>query len=287
MTEMKHAIFATLICALCLWITPRADARSIRVDDPGTAADCQAQGGWSTNSPGNTSAFSPGGITISATSDAVETCGGIDKTLSVNDPIFDPMGPNPNELYVSSYNRTNQSFNSAYIATSGELYQFVSATTPQGSGGAGPGQPGFAGQLLDTDIVVWTLQNGQTEVELNGWCANGSSGSFNWGGNTFKGGCGTSPTNDFIFSKSGALLGYVSDLAYNNAGGYSTIALGSGVIPGFVPANTLNGLNIGWSEKSTTTSVPEIDSASAICGFTLLIGGLTVLRAGRRTRLGA
>jgi hypothetical protein len=135
--------------------------------------------------------------------------------------------------------------NPTYTATSGEMFQFLS------------------GGKLTSQVVVFTLgtKNNTTEIELNGWCSGSSGGSFTWGGSTYKGGCGGATTTDFLFNSAKNLIGYVSD-----AGTGSIVSTTS------VP--------LGW----TATSAPEIDPASALGAFTLLAGGLAVLRGGRRTQ---
>jgi hypothetical protein len=134
---------------------------------------------------------------------------------------------------------------------------------------------GAIGIVPDAQVALWSLSVGpsgvaETEVELNGWCPGGSGASFKFGGNTYAGGCGGSPT-DLLFSAStGALLGYVSD---STTGGASTIGV----------ASTLT----GWTENGGaigggTVKAPEINASNSIVAMTLLAGGLAVLRGRRR-----
>jgi hypothetical protein len=106
----------------------------------------------------------------------------------------------------------------------------------------------------------------ETEIELNGWCPGGSGASFNFGGNTFSGGCGGSPT-DLLFSQSGSIVGYVNDAS----DGTSTIFRSTSVP--------------GWTESGVVASAPELNPSSAIAALTLLLGSLAVLRGNRRTGL--
>lgn len=148
--------------------------------------------------------------------------------------------------------------NSAFTATSGEMFQYYT-----GAIGAAP----------DAQVALWNLTTGplgaqETEIELNGWCPGGSGASFKFGGATFTGGCGGSST-DLLFSQAGSLVGYVTDAS----DGTATIHSGTSVP--------------GWTESGgVTTSAPEIDSSAAIAYFALLLGGLAVLRGGRRPLVG-
>jgi hypothetical protein len=165
-----------------------------------------------------------------------------------------PYPIQPNEAYSATVNAN-------YLATGGELYQYVSTGNVTGSGYASAGE-------MDADVVVWTLKNGDTEIELGengGWCSLGAAGaSVTWGSTTLTGGC-SSTTNDFLFNSAASLIGYVNDST-------STLSL-----------VTSTNAPPGWSETSATAA-PEIDPASAIGGLTLLAGCLVVLRGGRRMR---
>jgi hypothetical protein len=145
--------------------------------------------------------------------------------------------------------------NPAYTATSGEMFQYYASAV-----GAQP----------DAQVVLWNLTTGAfgstTEIEMNGWCPGGSGSSFKFGGNTFTGGCNGTAT-DLLFSSAGALVGYVTDAS----DGTATIHQGTSVP--------------GWTESGGTVSAPEIDLSYAIAALTLLLGGLAVLRGGRRTQI--
>jgi hypothetical protein len=143
--------------------------------------------------------------------------------------------------------------NAAYTATGGEMFQYYT---------------GAIAAVPNAQVAVWDLLTGpfgaqETELELNGWCPSGSGASVKFGGNTFTGGCGGAST-DLLFSKSGSLVGYVTDAS----DGTATIHSGASVP--------------GWTQ-SGAVSAPEIDPASAMAGLTLLLGGLAVLRGSGRT----
>jgi hypothetical protein len=144
--------------------------------------------------------------------------------------------------------------NAAFTAGSGEMFQYYS---------------GAVGAQPDAQVVIWNLTTGpfgtkESEIELNGWCPGGSGSSFKFGGITYTGGC-SGVSTDLIFSQAGSLVGYVTDAS----DGTATIHSGASVP--------------GWTESGGSVSAPEIDSATAITGLALLLGGLAVLRGGRRT----
>lgn len=146
--------------------------------------------------------------------------------------------------------------NAAYTASSGEMFQYYS---------------GAIGAQPDAQVVLWNLAAGpfgaqETEMELNGWCPGGSGASLKFGGVSLTGGCGGVST-DLLFSQAGSLLGYVTDAS----DGTGTIHSGTSVP--------------GWTASGGPVSAPEVDPSVAIAGFTLLAGGLVVLRGGRRTLL--
>jgi hypothetical protein len=144
--------------------------------------------------------------------------------------------------------------NPLYTATSGEMFQYYS---------------GAVGAQPDAQVVLWNLTTGAlgstTEIELNGWCPGGSGSSFKFGGNTFTGGCASGTSTDLLFNSANALVGYVTDAS----DGTATIHQGTS-IP-------------GWTESGGTVKAPEIDPSHALSGLTLLLGGLAVLRGGRRS----
>jgi hypothetical protein len=121
------------------------------------------------------------------------------------------------------------------------------------------------------------LAAGDTEVEFNydaSLINTKGTASFSMGGITYTS-TGTTvpaaPDNDFIFDKSGALVGALV------------------VDPTSDVASIKSGVPTGWTASGGggggTVSAPEIDPTSAIVALTLLAGGLAVLRGGRRTLL--
>jgi hypothetical protein len=165
-----------------------------------------------------------------------------------------PISSSPSDLFPAgtAFNDA-ATVNAAYTATGGEMFQYYT---------------GLIGVVPDAQVAVWDLLTGpfgakETELELNGWCPGGSGASLKFGGNTYAGGCGGAST-DLLFSQSGSLVGYVTDAS----NGTATIHAGTSVP--------------GWTE-SGVVSAPELDPSSALAGFTLLMGGLAVLRGGRRT----
>jgi hypothetical protein len=120
-------------------------------------------------------------------------------------------------------------------------------------------------------------QAGDVEVEFNyntfsnpTLATTAGTASFTMGGVTYMSSGTLLPTstdNDFLFSSTGALKG---EIVTDSSGTASVVA----------------GLPQGWTIKSGGGgggTVPEIDPASAVAGFTLLAGVLAVLRGGRRT----
>jgi hypothetical protein len=179
-----------------------------------------------------------------------------------SDDMFETGGgPIFNGLYNATFTGTNNDVN---LATSGLMLQFHNPNFPNSENDIG------------SQVVIWNLGannilggTGDVEIELNSWCIGDTSaaaaGVFMWGGNTYKGGCGSTSPNDFLFSSSGKLLGYIND-------GTDGSLTRSGTVPS------------GWTVTSGSTSAPEIDPTSAVAAFTLLVGGLVVLRGGRRMR---
>jgi hypothetical protein len=97
--------------------------------------------------------------------------------------------------------------------------------------------------------------------------------SFTLGGSTFTSLGGILPTttdNDFIFGAGGLFLGSISTTS------------GNPVFSSAVP----DGWTCTGSCGGTVASAPEIDASSSIAAFTLLVGGLAVLR-GRRKLIAA
>jgi hypothetical protein len=164
-----------------------------------------------------------------------------------------PDSSNPSDLFPNGTSVNDAgTFNALFTATGGEMFQYYT---------------GAIQAVPNAQVAVWDLSTGpfgsqETELELNGWCPGGSGASLKFGGNTYTGGCGGSST-DLLFSQSGSLVGYVTDAS----NGTATIHAGTSVP--------------GWTE-SGVVSAPEMDPSSAIAGLTLLLGGLAVLRGGRR-----
>jgi hypothetical protein len=115
------------------------------------------------------------------------------------------------------------------------------------------------------------LAAGDTEVQFNydpSLASTKGIASFTMGGVTFTSNGPLLPTgtdDDFLFSASGALLGALS----LDSNGNTVLTTG-------VPT--------GWTASGGgSVSAPEIDSAQALSGLVLLLGGLTVLRGGWRS----
>jgi hypothetical protein len=163
-----------------------------------------------------------------------------------------PISSSPSDLFPNGTSVNDAgTVNPSFTATGGEMFQYYT---------------GGIVAVPNAQVAVWDLLTGpfgaqETELELNGWCPGGSGASLKFGGNTFTGGCGGTST-DLLFSHAGSLVGYVTDAS----DGTATIHSGTSVP--------------GWTER--VASAPEIDPSSAIAGLTLLLGGLAVLRGGRR-----
>ncbi len=174
-----------------------------------------------------------------------------------------PNGTTPAQLFPDGTLNDAATVNSSYTATGGQMFQYFNGAVGTNT-------------VPDAQVALWNLTTGpfgasETEIELNGWCPPGgsSTASFKFAGNAYTGGCSGTPT-DLLFSKAGVLVGYVND---SSSG--STI-------------NSVTSLT-GWKENGGaiggggSTSAPEMDPSYAIAGLTLLLGGLAVLRGGRRT----
>jgi hypothetical protein len=231
------AIFSTI----CLTCAPRAQAgHGIRIDS-GNGAGCMST--WTNISdPTGAAAFIPGGTYANT----------VECTASGAPSVLFPDG-------VPANDSATPPGNSAYTATSGEMFQYYA---------------GAVGAVPTAQVALWDLTTGpfgaqETEIELNGWCPGGSGASFKYGGLTYTGGCGGVST-DLLFSQAGTLVGYVTDAS----DGTATIHAGASVP--------------GWTESGGgSVSAPEIDPSVGIAGITLLLGGAAVLRGGRRPRAGA
>jgi hypothetical protein len=244
MSIMKNTFAVSSVLSLGLWFSTTAMAgHTIRIDS-GNGTGCMST--WTTAaSNAATSSFTPGGTYANAVA-----C-----SASGSASVLFPNGVSANDAAT---------VNSLYTASSGEMYQYYS---------------GAIGVVPDAQVALWNLSAGpsgvaQTEIELNGWCPGGSGASFKFDGNSYAGGCGSSPTDLLFNTSTGALLGYVSD---STTGGASTIGT----------VSTLS----GWTENGgalggggSTVAAPEIDASSAVVAVTLLAGGLAVLRGRRRIR---
>lgn len=231
---MKHASVGITVISfvVCLACSPRAQAgHGLRIDG-GNGTGCMST--WTTVSdPSGAAAFSPGGSFGSEVACAPNSGSAAD--------LF-PSGVSANDASTATGG------GALYLATGGEMFQFY---------------PGAPSMTPSAQVVAWTLANSDTEIEMNGWCPGGASGSFTWGSATYKGGCGTAPT-DFLFNNTKGFIGYVNDTT-------NTLDLVSAVPTGW----TSSGGGTG------TVAAPEIDSASAMAALTLLAGGIAVMR-GRR-----
>jgi hypothetical protein len=242
---MKHAIsaFAALSSLVCLAVAPAAQSRTIRQDVP-----CPFGGAG----PPNASAWSP--------------------STTVTTSPFNPGGAATNlNVLVAGSSITSDDINN--LAISGATMYAYYAVAPDASSCAGNpfGAPGPNEQVVDYSLTggqsigAVALPTGAYEVDFNyapGFT--GSGASFTLDGVTY-----TSATlslisgnaNDFIFNANGSLFGSVSND-------------GTSIAVGALPTN--------WKSSSGTVSAPEIDASSAVTALTLLLGGLAVLRGGRR-----
>jgi hypothetical protein len=234
--KYNFAVIAAISSLACLISAPRAEAgHTIRIDE-GNGAGCMTT--YTANSDATT-AFTPGGS-------------------YANSVACTPNSSAPTDLFPNGTSANDSAtVDPAFIATGGEMFQYYS---------------GLIGPQPNAQVVVWNLLTGpfgaNTEVELNGWCPGGSGASFKFGGNTFSGGCGGSPT-DLLFSQSGSIVsivGYVNDASDGTAKIFQSSS---------VP---------GWTESGVATA-PELNPSSAIAGLTLLLGSLAVLRGNRRMGL--
>jgi hypothetical protein len=232
----NHYVALTALCSLMYLASgTRAEAgHSIRIDQ-GNGSGCMST--YTTISdPAGVASISPGG-----TFENVAAC--TPNSSSAAD-LFPESSPNDASSAIGG--------GSSYLATGGEMFQFYSgAISPDPT----------------AQVIEWTLANSDTEVEMNGWCAGGSTGSFTFGGATYSGGCGKGQATDFLFSSSKGFIGYVNDST-------NTVDLTSSVPTGWT--STAGGGGI--------VAAPEVDPTSAFASLTLLAGALVVL--GDRRRIG-
>jgi hypothetical protein len=263
---MKHPSVAIIaVCSVLSLISAgpaeAGGGHGIRIDDENGAGCMSTYNTDSTeNSPSGVftsaaGAFIPGGSYLNAT-----VCSPISASNPIATSVLFPDG---------TFNgAANNDAISTSIATNGTMYQYFAdaITTP-----ATPDTPA-TNNIPTAQVSVWTLANQDTEIEMNGWCPNGSGASFKFGGNTFAGGCGDTSPDDLLFDKTGSVIGFVS---YTDGDPRSPT---TGVVKDLV-GWTENGKALGGS----TIAAPEIDPTSAMAAITLLLGGLAVLRGSRRT----
>jgi hypothetical protein len=238
---MKYtSVAVTAICSVVsLTCATRAQANHGIRTDPGNSAGCM--------STYNTSASNTAALAF--------TPGGVYANILVCTPNSTLNPTPPSVLFPDGTLNDAATVNSLYTATSGEMFQYFT---------------GAVGLEPQAQVAVWGLTTGpfganETEIELNGWCPNGSGASFKFDGATFTGGCGSSPT-DLLFNTAGGVVGYVTD------GSNGATITKSSSVPGW----TLSG-------GGSPVSAPEIDAFSVAAALTLLFGGLAVSRGGRRT----
>jgi hypothetical protein len=249
--KYTYVAIAAACTVLSLTCAPRAEAggRGTRIDDE-NGAGCMSTYTTNATNAGSEN-FTPGGTYANITACTPNFAG--NPTLTVPEVLF-PDGT----LNGAALNNVA----SPFIATNGTMYQYYTGPISTGSS---PNIPG-------AQVSIWTLANSDTEIELNGWCLGGSGASFKFDGNTFAGGCATTSPTDLLFNSSGSVLGFIS-YANGDAGSPSM--------------GTLANLT-GWTENGgvlggTTVSAPEIDPSSTAAALALLVGGLAVMRGGRRT----
>jgi fibronectin type 3 domain-containing protein len=152
-------------------------------------------------------------------------------------PLGSDNSPDPSDGSSIFTTGTNEfyfvSLDPNYLAVSGEMYFYVADASPENP---------------IADVVMWTLANGNIEVELDNWCFSGTANaSFSWVGIAYTGGC-TSSTNDFLFDSTGKLIGYVLDSGTQNESFTGTLTLGSAVVTNVtVPGDLHVG---GWISDS-------------------------------------
>jgi hypothetical protein len=197
---------------------------------------------------------------------------------------FNPGGPTTNPATLSAVlaNLPEPTDEAGLTITAATQYDWYTNPIPSALSCTDmPNAPGPIEQVIDYTLAGGSLglAAGDTEVEFNyDGSLNGAKGtaSFVMGGVTYTSAGTTLPTgannqNDFIFSKSGALVGALV------------------VDPNSEIASINSGVPTGWTASGGggggTVTAPEIDPTSAIAALTLLAGGLAVLRGGRRTLL--
>jgi hypothetical protein len=259
--NVKHSLVAlTVICSVAaLACAPRAEAggHGIRADLP-----CP----YGAAGPPNPDEWSP-----------------VTPTPSIP---FNPGAPTANSaVLVAGSNITTDDLSVGYTITGATQYDWFTNPIPDVSTGC-PDPTSTAPQPVE-QVIDYTLAAGQTgpnglpaaateEVVFNydSSLKDGvGTASFTLGGSTFTSLGGILPTttdNDFIFGAGGVFLGSI------NTGNPANL-FSSAIPDGWACTGSCGG---------TVAAAPEIDSASSIAAFTLLAGGLAVLR-GRRKLIAA
>jgi hypothetical protein len=202
---------------------------------------------------------------------------------------FNPGAPTANSaVLVAGSGITTDDFSVGYSITGATQYDWFTNPIPDVTTGCP--DPTSTAPLPVEQVIDYTLAAGQdgsnglpplpaaaTEEVVFNYDAilknAAGTASFTLGGSTFTSLGGTLPTltdNDFIFGANGLFLGSIS-----------TDSL-SPVFSSAVP----QGWTCTGSCGGTVAAAPEIDPASSIAAFTLLAGGLAVLR-GRRKLIAA
>jgi hypothetical protein len=252
--NMKHSLVAlTAICSVVgLACAPRAEAgHGIRADLP-----CPYGGAG----PPNPTEWSP-----------------VTPTPSIP---FNPGAPTANSaVLVSGSGITTDDFVNGFAITAATQYDWFTNPVPDATTQCT--DPTSTGPQPVEQVIDYTLAAGNVglpttatqEVDFNyDSVLNGTKGtaSFALGGSTYTSTGGFLPTgtdNDFIFGKNGLFLG--------------SMTIGSDGVSTFSSAVPL-GWTCAGSCGGTVAAAPEIDPASSIAAFTLLAGGLAVLRGRRK-----
>jgi hypothetical protein len=246
--KYTNAAIAAACTIVCLTCAPRAEAggRGIRADLP---CPYGGAGGvnptlWSATT--GTSPFNPGAPTANT---ATLVAGSNITTDSGSGGGLDIIGATQYDWYTNPIPAVSSCTDSSAPAPSDPVEQVIDYKLAAG------GTLGLAA--------------GDTEVQFNyDSSLNSTKGiaSFTMDGVSYTSNGPLLPTgtdNTFLFSASGALLGALT-----------LDSSGDTILTAGVPT--------GWTASGGTVSAPEMDSATAITGVALLVGGLAVLRASRR-----
>jgi hypothetical protein len=201
---------------------------------------------------------------------------------------FNPGAPTANSaVLVAGSGITTDDFSVGYSITGATQYDWFTNPIPDVTTGC-PDPTSTAPQPVE-QVIDYTLAAGQdgsnglpplpataTEEVVFNYDSSLSGGagtaSFTLGGSIFTSLGGILPTafdNDFIFGAGGVFLGSIST---DNG-----VAFSSALPQGWSCSGSCGG---------SVAAAPEIDAASSIAAFTLLAGGLAVLR-GRRKLIAA